>query len=177
ESVAFSPLKKFNTFVINATSGPNGAIDPSGDVVVNYGDNKTFLFTPAEGYKVYAFWVDGDSISDAGSYTFSNVTANYSIYVEFALIIGVDEKSTQSVSVKTWPSPATTHINIEVGNNAFGQNELYYVITGLDGNAVGEGKLEKMTERIQLDVLQSGVFLLHVFKNGSLVQTVKLIKL
>ncbi len=71
-------------FTIVATSGPNGSISPSGNVSVDAGGSQTFLFLPDEHYSVFLVWVDGVYEPDAIlSYTFSNVSANHTIFVEF----------------------------------------------------------------------------------------------
>jgi hypothetical protein len=73
-------------YTITATAGPNGSITPSGAVVVNYGANQTFTFTPNANYLILDVLVDGVSnpaAVAAGSYTFSNVTQNHTIAVTF----------------------------------------------------------------------------------------------
>jgi hypothetical protein len=72
--------------VITASAGSGGTITPSGSVNVAHGGNQTFNFTPSAGYEVASITVDGTTLSPASSYTFSNVTANHTISVTFALI-------------------------------------------------------------------------------------------
>lgn len=74
------------TYTITATAGSNGTISPSGAVTVNYGANKTFTMTPNTGYQVADVLVDGVSVGVQTTYTFTNVTANHTISVNFALI-------------------------------------------------------------------------------------------
>ncbi|MFT3917530.1 MAG: OmpA family protein [Anaeromyxobacteraceae bacterium] len=74
-----------DTFTITASAGANGSISPSGAVGVSYGGNPTFTFTPATGYHVATITVDGAAVAVASSYAFTNVTANHSIAVTFAL--------------------------------------------------------------------------------------------
>ncbi len=166
-----------DSFVITASAGDNGSINPSGLVTVNYGDSQIFEFLPAEGFKVYAFWVDNDSIGDAGSYTFTNVMSNHSIEVQFSLIIGQEEKPDRLSTLKTWPSPVKTHLYLSLDADLLSQSEWLYVITDLNGKKVIEGKLEKLTERIDLSSIQSGLFLLQLWENGQKVQTVKVMKM
>ena len=73
-------------YTITATAGPNGSIDPLGQVKVKYGTSKTFTFTPAPNYLILDVLVDGVSnpaAVAAGSYTFTNVTSNHTIHVTF----------------------------------------------------------------------------------------------
>ena len=77
-----------NTYTITATAGANGTISPDGNVTVNHGENQTFTFTPNTGYHIDQVLVDNvnnpDAVS-AGSYTFTNITANHSISVTFTI--------------------------------------------------------------------------------------------
>ena len=73
------------TYTITATAGANGTISPSGSISVNSGDSQTFTFTPAANYKVSSVTVDGESMGELTSFTFSNITANHSITAAFEL--------------------------------------------------------------------------------------------
>ena len=76
--------------IITATAGEGGAIEPSGEVVVNKGESQTFTITPEEGYEVSDVLVDGESVGVAESYTFENVTSNHTIHATFEAILGWD---------------------------------------------------------------------------------------
>jgi hypothetical protein len=52
---------------------------------VNHGSNVTFSFTPNAGYHIAAVLVDGVSQGAITDYTFSNVAANHTIAVSFAI--------------------------------------------------------------------------------------------
>ena len=71
------------TFKITASAGANGSISKSGKVTVKQGEDYTFTFTPNQGYKVKDVLVDGVSVGAVDSYTFTNVTKNAEITVEF----------------------------------------------------------------------------------------------
>jgi hypothetical protein len=70
---------------ITASAGVNGSITPSGAVSVANGGNQTFNFSPADNYHVADVRVDGTSIGAPASYSFSNVSADHTIVVDFAL--------------------------------------------------------------------------------------------
>ena len=74
------------TYTITALANSNGAISPSGSVSVSSGANQSFSFTPNSGYQISAVTVDGQSVGAASSYTFSNVTQNHTISVNFSAI-------------------------------------------------------------------------------------------
>jgi len=70
-------------FSITVSYGSNGTITPSGTIIVNYGDSKTFTITPNAGYKISNVKVDGVSQGAIPSYTFSSVTSNHTIEALF----------------------------------------------------------------------------------------------
>ncbi len=69
---------------IQASAGPNGAIDPEGTVLVADSQSRTFNFIPDAGYQVANIFIDEDApLPAAPSYTFNNVTENRTIHVTF----------------------------------------------------------------------------------------------
>lgn len=71
---------------IEASSGDNGSISPTGSVLVNTGADQSFTYTPVAGYEVFKLYVDGSivpNIASGGTYTFTNVSENHSIFVMF----------------------------------------------------------------------------------------------
>ncbi len=71
-------------FMIDASAGEHGSINPSGIVSVDKGENKTFIFTPDPGYIVSSCIVDGVvHFGDIREYSFENVTSNHTIQVSF----------------------------------------------------------------------------------------------
>ncbi len=76
-------------YTITANNGPNGSISPKGVINVFYDDAQTFTFTPDPHYEVFRVFVDGNYVENSyrmASYTFSNITANHSIQVDFTAI-------------------------------------------------------------------------------------------
>jgi Beta-propeller repeat len=73
-----------DTFIISASAGANGSIDPVGDVTVDYGAIQSFAVTTATGYHVAEVLVDGVSVGAVTSYEFTNVAADHTISVSFA---------------------------------------------------------------------------------------------
>jgi len=75
-----------DTHTVTASAGANGSISPAGAVAVNHGANQTFNFTPAANYHVASVVVDGTALTTTpSSYTFSNVTADHTIAVTYAV--------------------------------------------------------------------------------------------
>lgn len=166
-----------NTYTITASAGGNGTINPSGNVTVSHGGNQLFTFYPNAGYMVYAMWVDGDSIGNNESYTFESVTANHSIYIHFAEVVGVDESKIVPSHVLIWPNPVAEHLFIQSNLNILNPKELRYLIFDLNNQMIREGNLERMTQLLELNDLSAGLYLLNVYDGAQLIETCKFIKM
>lgn len=83
------------TIRVSQTQG--GSITPSGNTEIRYGEDQTFTITPDQGYKIKDVEVDGVSIGQVSSYTFSKVDANHSIAVSFQAVAPYTD-----VSDKDW---------------------------------------------------------------------------
>ncbi len=71
-------------YTITASAGPNGAISPSGNIVVNHGASQTFTITPDSGYNIADIKINGTSIGAVSSYIFNNIQASYTIAATFS---------------------------------------------------------------------------------------------
>ncbi len=92
EDVTVYAKWKLQTFTIKATSEGGGEISPSGDIDVNYGDSKQFLFEANEGYFVNSIIVDGVELSSeelenavVNGYIFQDISGNHEINVTFKI--------------------------------------------------------------------------------------------
>jgi len=79
------PAPPTKTYTIVATAGPGGSISPSGDVTVNKGANQSFTMALAANYHIADVLVDGASVGAVPTYDFTNVTADHTIHVTFAI--------------------------------------------------------------------------------------------
>ncbi len=97
-------------FTISASTGINGTIDPKGNITVESGGSKTFTIKPDTGYIVDDVKIDGQSKGAMTTYTFTNVTADHSIYATFK--VGTTQtftiRSTAGENGKIFPSGDTT---------------------------------------------------------------------
>jgi hypothetical protein len=82
------------THTIGSSSGPNGAISPSGNISVNTGTSKTFTIIPNIGYELDKVVVDGSNQGAITSYTFENVAANRTISASFKLVLDPTKPAT-----------------------------------------------------------------------------------
>lgn len=82
------------SYTILASAGPNGQIDPSGEITVTHGDTKVFTITPDDFYHVAFIKVDGQDIdldadpawdNQAMQYTFESVSGPHTIEAGFAI--------------------------------------------------------------------------------------------
>jgi hypothetical protein len=72
-----------DTLTVIATASANGTISPSGTLTAIYGSDLTFNMAPTgQGYLVDVF-VDGNSVGPQSSYTFSQISANHTIFALF----------------------------------------------------------------------------------------------
>jgi hypothetical protein len=72
-------------YTLTASSGANGSISPSGAVLVNAGASQTFTASPATGYRVNQWTLDGVVVqTGGGTYTVASVEANHTVGATFA---------------------------------------------------------------------------------------------
>ena len=119
---------------ITATAGEHGSISPSGSISVKEGNSMSFSFSPNEWYHISSISVDNialtvDELQDAikNGYTFNNVTAEHSIYVEFAKDITHNITATAGEHGSISPSG---NITIKEGSSKsfdFRPNEGYHI--------------------------------------------------
>ena len=70
-------------YVITSSAGIGGSISPSGRISEPAGSSKTFTISPNKNYSISSITVDGTSLGDVSSYTFTNVSANHTIKATF----------------------------------------------------------------------------------------------
>jgi hypothetical protein len=74
----------FADYVVTASAGPGGAIDPSGDLFAYPGVGFTFTITADSGYKISDVTVDGVSKGAISTYSFDDVQASHQIVASFS---------------------------------------------------------------------------------------------
>ncbi|WP_292588077.1 InlB B-repeat-containing protein, partial [Mesotoga sp. UBA5557] len=72
-------------YIITATAGPGGSIDPSGEVEVDHGDSINFSVIADDGYAIEDVVSDGVSIGQVDNYTYTKVTSDHTIHATFKL--------------------------------------------------------------------------------------------
>ena len=100
--------------VVSPSAGDNGSIDPDTVQSVNSGVNLSFTATPADGYGVNQWFLDGVLSQTGGTqYELSNITANHVLQVTFGQVTLTPSVSSLDLSVHcdTSPAPDCAQIN------------------------------------------------------------------
>lgn len=85
-NAAVTRLELQKDYSITATAGKGGSIAPSGTVVVEEGQDQTFVITPDFGYTIDTLYVDGKAVEAARTFTFRAVDQNHTIHATFRLV-------------------------------------------------------------------------------------------
>ena len=80
-----SAVFALDTRTITASTDNNGTINPSGDIVIEYGMEQLFTFTPDEHYHIENVLVNNQAVAALTSYLFTNLTEDATISVIFAI--------------------------------------------------------------------------------------------
>lgn len=73
-----------SSYMLSASAGKGGSIEPEGEVTVTEGDSREFAFTPRESWWLAAVEIDGAAQKAAETtYTFENVTEDHEIRALF----------------------------------------------------------------------------------------------
>ena len=72
-------------YTVTPSAGANGSIIPNTPLAVTYGGSVAFTATPADGYVVDQWLVNGLTVADGVNYTLTNVAADTSVQVTFQL--------------------------------------------------------------------------------------------
>lgn len=124
--VSFSKIPVKNTYKIISSCGEGGSISPKGEVQVNKNENKEFIITAKDGYKIKDVQIDGVSFGNITTYTFENVEENHNINATFEKEDGnVNNDSSSSGSSRN--KSKSTKIEEENSNYEF----LQYIINSI----------------------------------------------
>ncbi|MDL2308940.1 M6 family metalloprotease domain-containing protein [Bacteroidales bacterium OttesenSCG-928-B11] len=135
-----------------------GVVSPNGTISAAENSNLTLQFIPDNNYKLGHLLID-DTIQgnfEGDSYTFSNISANHSLYAYFVLSDNIELY--QDANLLVYPNPAhnTLHINL----NDMNTTSFYYYIYDLQGRLSASAVQSSST--IDISDLTSGVYLLRI---------------
>lgn len=72
---------------ISVTAGTGGSVSPNGAVDVEEGGSVTFSILPDAGYELGQLLIDGANVSVTGSYTFTDVRQDHTLYAVFQQLV------------------------------------------------------------------------------------------
>ena len=158
------------TYTVSTNTPENGSIRVSENT--KYGDSVVVTVTPAEGYKVAVFTVDGVEVELVdGKYTFT-ITADTTIAVEF-------EQSGYTVTINGGASLTNGTVDVVYGEKGaiitLTGNENYSPLTfdvdGIDNWSslvdAGDGKYTYTIEELQTNIAIECSFAYTIYQNGA----------
>lgn len=141
-------------FTIDAKSGENGTISPTGNAIVKEQSTWTYTITPNEGYEVANVLVDGKRVGAVTSYTFSKVDRDHTIEASFKEIkkeepqkdVSIDENGNITLSGADLNN-TTDDIKISTGKDGVRPtyNEAEKTVTTADGSVISRPGLTDIT--------------------------------
>lgn len=89
-------------FTVIPSADPNGTISPSTTQIVNAGANLIFTATPASGFSIEQWLLDGNVVQNGGnSYQLNNIQANHTVRVTFGQTTLAPLTSSLSLSINS----------------------------------------------------------------------------
>ncbi|HLF13683.1 MAG TPA: T9SS type A sorting domain-containing protein, partial [Bacteroidota bacterium] len=143
---AIAAYFSINSYTITASAGAGGGISPSGTLTLVHGSSQAFIITPSTGYAIQDVLVDGVSIGQPASYTFTSLSGNHTIHAVFAL-------RTFTVTALAGPDGSVTPAGTTTVNYG---DSLKYTITPDPGSYI---------EGVAVDGLPVGVVSDYTFTN------------
>ena len=159
---------------ILAMAGTDGTISPMGAIAVNCADSQTFTFTANSGYEISQVLIDGvndASAVTAGTYTFTNVSANHKIEVYFKPTVGIVGAGHALPLPRIYPNPTTGQLRVS-GDILDGKDREIRIFNVV-GQVVFTSQLSKLSPETAIDIshLSAGLYFLKV--DGKMVKIVK----
>ncbi|WP_147405124.1 cellulase family glycosylhydrolase, partial [Aquimarina sp. AD10] len=162
------------TYTITASSEVGGSISPSGTVVVSENDNQIFDIKANIGFKIKDVLVDGVSVGDVSTYTFSSVKENHTIAVTYATVPlppqipyvnGLPQAVPGKIKADSFDlgGEAVAYHDISSGNegNGIRQDEDVDTETAGDGGSIGFTAVGEWIE-YTVDVAEAGTYSVEV---------------
>ena len=116
------------THTITVVAGNNGVVSPGNTVTITRGSDQTFTMSPDSGYHVANVTVDGVSVGAVQAYTFTQVSANHTFSVSFAI-------DTYTISASAGPNGTISSTGVVSVNHGAGKT---YTITPNTGYQVAD---------------------------------------
>jgi beta-glucanase (GH16 family) len=132
------------TYLINATTDPNGIISPGGAVTVTQGLSQSFIMTPNAGFTVATVTVDGVLAGSMSRYTFTNLQGPHTIAVTFGPSGGMvwnDEFDGPVLDTTKWAFDLGNGPTSPTPLYGWGNGEMEYYTSSADNADIENGNL------------------------------------
>ena len=154
------------TYTITATAGTGGSISPSGNITVNAGEDTTFTFSENNSnYAIVQVFIDdtnNPAAVAAGSYTFTNVSANHKIEVYFKPTVGIVGAGHALPLPRIYPNPTTGQLRVsgDIGDSGDREIRIFNVV----GQVVFTSQLSELSPETTIDIshLANGLYFLKI---------------
>ena len=145
-------------FIVSASAGPNGRIEPEGDVHVEPGGLISFTISPDPGCAISQVIIDGVEYAPIETVAFSNVHGDHTLQALF-WGVGVDEQLNPMLRI--YPNPAKDKLNIE------SPNMKRVSVFNLLGVQMGSMDVNGDCAVVGMDEFPQGIYILKVeYDNG-----------
>lgn len=137
---------------VTLSSNEGGTLSHTGERYYTYGTSSdTYTWIPSDGYYVKDVKIDGVSQGTPASYSFSNITQNHTVYVEFARIPAMItyDKNNPDASGDTPPTTGLLYDTATVSGNAFSSN--LYEFSSWNTSPDGDGETYLPGDALYLD--------------------------
>ena len=145
------------TYNIVASTNTGGSVSPSGTTTLDEGQSQTYTISADTGYRIKSVTVDGADQGAITTYTFSNVTSDHTIAVEFEVIPTYTITSSANAGGSIIPSGAITVL--EGGSQV-------YTISVKSGYRLSDVKVDNVSQ---------GVISTYTFSNVTANHTIQAI--
>ncbi|MDL2239654.1 cadherin-like beta sandwich domain-containing protein, partial [Bacteroidales bacterium OttesenSCG-928-L14] len=134
-------------------NGTGGRIDADEDFENGYA---TYNMIPDNGYTIAEVLIDNVQVEINETYTFTNITSDHTIEVQFAPTVGIDD--IKEIEVKIYPNPAAEYVVIE------SEKEINKVtIYNSTGKKVYETKNVGMNKlRLEINSYNRGIYYIDI---------------
>jgi hypothetical protein len=156
-----------NIYTIAASAGIGGSISPSGTISLPEESTQSYTISPDIGFRVLRVVVDNTDKGMLSEYTFSSIESDHVIEVEF----------TSETNVSVYPSPFTDEFKVKIETPLTGNFDLFvYDVASrivYTQNNVDPGSITE----VNLQSAPRGVYFVRLFHKGTVMSTVKVIRM
>lgn len=140
---------------------------------MGHGQNQAFNFIPSSGYQILIVIVNGVEVGTPSSYSFSNVTSNQTIRVEFTPITKIWPGNAPVVT-SVYPVPASDRISLKLKQLSDHDEPMNYCITDFSGRVLLLGDVKDLITSISLKNLSPGNYLLLLRNKSEFIKVLKI---